>query len=508
MSAWARPQSSAQAPRKVPGSDASMVLWFTRPGITSFFPLSSGTQKEWMTLVERWDRYTFVPTGMCSSVLVTTFLSFIGCFGTWNCHHHCSPSTETWSTFGPLGSLARSKIVAMVGTATTARIRAGTIVQPISSGVLPWICFGLSGLPSRYRNFSAKNTVAKSTPTPMTIARIRIGMKRLSIFSAAGPLGSSEFCPLSFPHAARTATRPARRTLHRSVRPNFGTLMHSSLWTEAGNSRCPRNDLEHAGGDSIPGAFASGNSGESEAEAVQGVGAALPVGVDLHLRLQVDPGTEQRLELLAGLRPRVPDHRAALADHDPLLRVALDPHDHPVAEDLVAPLLFPLTRLRRRALGTRLGRPTAPSAAGGVLAFGGLDVVVFEGLGGDHDRMGELVAGDREQLLPHQLGHERGLGLVAHDAVGVVDGPFGQPGLELRHQRVHAVAGAGRERDVGVELPELSGRPGQVIDDVLPPRRVHLVHHEDPGGRDVVHQAGDEPVAGADGRVRLDEEAD
>ena len=41
--------------------------------MTSFLPLSSGTQKRVDDVVRRLaSRYTFVPTGMCSSVLVTT----------------------------------------------------------------------------------------------------------------------------------------------------------------------------------------------------------------------------------------------------------------------------------------------------------------------------------------------------------------------------------------------------------------------------------------------------
>ena len=40
-------------------------------------------------------------------------------------------------------------MVLTVGTAMTARISAGTIVQPISSWVLPWICLGFSFLPGR-----------------------------------------------------------------------------------------------------------------------------------------------------------------------------------------------------------------------------------------------------------------------------------------------------------------------------------------------------------------------
>ena len=62
----------------------------------------------------------------------------------------------------------------------------------------------------------------------------------------------------------------------------------------------------------------------AEAEAVERVGAALPVAVDLHLGLEVHAGAEQRLELLAGRGARLAEHRAALADHDALLRVALD----------------------------------------------------------------------------------------------------------------------------------------------------------------------------------------
>ena len=97
--------------RRRPGTcrarSASIVLVFVRPGITSFLPASSGTQNEWMTLSEFCFRKTFVPTGMCSSVLVTTFLSTIACFGSSNSHHHCLPMTVTWRTSGPFGSFGQ-----------------------------------------------------------------------------------------------------------------------------------------------------------------------------------------------------------------------------------------------------------------------------------------------------------------------------------------------------------------------------------------------------------------
>ena len=84
-------------------------------------------------------------------------------------------------------------MVPMVGTAITASSRAGTIVQPISSRVLPWTCFGFSFLPSRYRNFTATKIVAAMMKMPTRMAMIATGVKRLSIFSASAPFGFNTF---------------------------------------------------------------------------------------------------------------------------------------------------------------------------------------------------------------------------------------------------------------------------------------------------------------------------
>ena len=71
---------------------------------------------------------------------------------------------------------------------------------------------------------------------------------------------------------------------------------------------------------------------------------------------------------------------------------------------------------------------------------------------GDHrDGVRQLVAGDPQQLLAHQLGHEEGLGLVGDHTARVVLRPLGQPGLELADERVDALAGEAGERHVGVE---------------------------------------------------------
>src|SRR6478735_7030666 len=238
-------------------------------------------------------------------------------------------------------------MVATVGTATTARISAGTIVHPISRGVLPWICFGLSGLPSRWRNLMAAKTVAPSTRIPMTIAIVRIGRKRSSILLAEVPWGFSEFWPLLLvlPQAASRSAMPATRT--GAAMRLLGCLMPCSPHAPVRGSAPPnpspatrrrlyprpirRQQLVAA----LDRRRVVGVGGPSQAQSVEGMGAALPLLVDPHGGFQVHAGAEEPLELQAGLGARVADHAAALADHDPLLRVALDPHDRPVPEDLL-----------------------------------------------------------------------------------------------------------------------------------------------------------------------------
>ena len=126
------------------------------PGTTSRLPASSGTQKLWITLqcrrvhrgaqrsVARGQREVHVTPGRDvhlvggDDLLVDPVLLRVV---------ELPPpllADDGDLAAGAPGFSARSKIVLTVGTAITARIRAGTSVQPISSGVLPWICFGRS----------------------------------------------------------------------------------------------------------------------------------------------------------------------------------------------------------------------------------------------------------------------------------------------------------------------------------------------------------------------------
>src|SRR5262252_9656450 len=97
-------------------------------------------------------------------------------------------------------------------------------------------------------------------------------------------------------------------------------------------------------------------------------------------------GPEQHLELPARRGAGRLEDRATLADHDPLLRLALDAHDDTEREQWLT--------TARRALVDLIGRY--------------------------RDRVGQLVAGVGEELLPDELrGNER-LRLVGHDVGRVV----------------------------------------------------------------------------------------
>src|SRR6266511_2137222 len=212
----------------------------------------------------------------------------------------------------------------------------------------------------------------------------KTGTKRPSILSAAAPLGLREFWPFSGPR------QPARRSrVPSTARPTTALLVTLARFN-------PRDGTSES---------------LSVAEAVERGGAALPVPFDPHLGLEVDPGTEEGLELVAGGGAGLFEHPPAAPDDHSLLRLALDVHEGVQSEQV---------RIARRA--ARL-----------------VD------LARHGDGVGQLVARVRQELLAQDLGGEDGLGLVGDDAVRVVGGSFGQPGLELVEEGVGAVARLGRQ---------------------------------------------------------------
>src|SRR5690606_27907684 len=136
-------------------------------------------------------------------------------------------------------------------------------------------------------------------------------------------------------------------------------------------------------------------------EALQGPGAGLPVLLHGDVQLQVGAGRE----LLPDPGADLLEDRAALADHDALLGLALD-------DDLDAdPWPLPLDDPGR-------------------------------------DRVGQLLPCDGEQLLADQFGDAHLLGDVGDLPLRVPAGPLRQAGDEVLDEGVDALAGAGRDREV------------------------------------------------------------
>ena len=270
-------------------------------------------------------------------------------------------------------------------------------------------------------------------------------MKRLSIFCAAGPVGLQRVL-------AVVVVFHRRRAGARSRRP--GPARRCASW----DASCRRPHTRRSGGprprirprprvgDSISGRFADSNlwpsvassrsrhaRRASEAQAVEGVGAALPVAstrtrVSRYTRAPSSASSSRR-----AFGPGVSDHRAALADHDPLLGVALDPHDAPGSAG------------SRRRLGSSAS-PASSSSSSSISSA----VTAIE--------CGSSSRAIAQQLLAQQLGDEERLGLIGDDAVRVVVRALGQAGSELADERVDALAGARRQRDERVEVAELGRR--------------------------------------------------
>jgi len=137
------------------------------------------------------------------------------------------------------------------------------------------------------------------------------------------------------------------------------------------------------------------------AEAFDPIRAVLPVLVDLDDELQ--EGTLRKLR--PGARADLLEHTISLADDHPLLAVALD-------EDLAA---HP--------------RPLDLRDTGG-------------------DAVGQLVAGDGEELLAHQLGDPRLLGHLPGDVGVVVGRSLRQQLDDVVDQRVDPRSGSRRHREV------------------------------------------------------------
>ena len=406
------------------------VSVLSRPGTTSVLPASSGTQKLWITLQSPFADAGVVarrrargarrrPVGMRSSLAVTTLprVRVARTPTTTAC-----PTTVDLRARSAPGFSARSKIV-RDGRHRDDREdqrrddRPADLERRVAVDLLRVLVRRpRGGGTGRRRRRGAEDEHADRRPRSR-----RSGMKRLSIVLGVRALrarASSARCRGPDSRArredeGRTDEQPASDQPTAAPARRCGA---SSPLPDAPGSRSvarpERVGTLSAGilrrSNSAAGVRASRAQNPSRSRRV---GAALPVALDPDPR---SPGsTRAPRSASSSLRARgagLLQHRAALADHDPLLGLALDPDRRPAAAGR-----------RRGCVARRRRRAPRPSTA---------------------DRVRQLVAGDAQQLLAQQLGGEERLGLVGDHAVRVVVRALGQPGLELADERVDAVAGA------------------------------------------------------------------
>src|SRR5438309_6999815 len=195
-------------------------------------------------------------------------------------------------------------MVNTVGKATPTSSRAGMTVQPISSLVLPWTWTG-SGRPGRWRCLMTVATIRPWTRKKTTVATPNTGKKRLSILWAIGPSGLSVSCGAWLAQLARnTKTAGIAATLRRRTRPPSPRRIPTSRRLAAALYPGAPTKMETLGGFTRLPPIQS----PSESEAVEGVGAALPVLLYFHVGFEVNFCAQEGLQLDPGRRPRVPDH--------------------------------------------------------------------------------------------------------------------------------------------------------------------------------------------------------
>ena len=323
-------------------------------------------------------------------------------------------------------------------------------------------------------------------------------MKRLSIFWASGPWAASEFCPLFLAslQPARTSgdasTSTATAAADASTSARLRSVMSTSHVvpvpappaTSRGVEPIPER-VEH----SSPAALRASatcarlSNFRTRGGRARGRGAAS--------RARPSPGSRgTRGRRAAPRAPRAPAVPASLSTAPPL------PITIPFCDSRSTRIRARKRRIRRRSSGSS-------ASASRVLVVVGLDLL------GDHgDRVRQLVAGDREQLLAQQLGDEERLGLVGDHAVRVVARALraaaSRARRPARRRRRRCAPTAARTRRTRRARPS---RPRGARRSLARVGEVDLVDHEDLRRVDLLHELGDEPVAAPDRRVRLDEQA-
>ena len=261
--------------------------------------------------------------------------------------------------------------------------------------------------------------------------------------------------------------------------------MPSSLCgPEPGAEGRPRNDPRTRAGATLSPADSRaatlGGTGSLQAEAVEGVGPALPVRVHPDLGLQVHPGAEQRPRARGG--PSCPASRITA----PPLPITIPFWESRSTRTTTRYRRIVVLVLRSSSASRRPRRAARRSPRSSAAA-----------------RRGRSRGASRAPARPRAR-----LGLVADDAVRVVHGPAAAAGPRARRPARRRLRRCGPRAGRTPRSPRArrSTRPRWSATSARLAASV-LFSTSTLGVRDLVHELGDEPVAAADRRVRLDEQA-
>ena len=121
--------------------------------------------------------------------------------------------------------------MATVGTIMTASTMAGTIVQPISSRVLPWICGGIRSRPLRCRYLMTIHRMPPSTSTNTgTAPNQKTFSNRFFGSRAKGPAGFRESCDACGAHAAKRSGEGQQAEDRHDLLPHVAQASDGRLW--------------------------------------------------------------------------------------------------------------------------------------------------------------------------------------------------------------------------------------------------------------------------------------
>src|SRR5215470_1790269 len=210
----------------MPGRGGSIHISFTRLGIRSVFPPSSGTQKLWFVSAESSFRNVGVGcsgslAGMCISFAVT-----MPSLGYRNSHQYWCPIAVISSAVAGLGASWIAWITRAVARNSTATIKTGITVHANSICVLPYTCAGSRSACSPLdRNLTTAQTNNVKTTTKISPVTTSTNSDNPKMLFAGVDAGAKIFVGLNGAFAGSANAADARQNKNTKMVRNTGVFL-------------------------------------------------------------------------------------------------------------------------------------------------------------------------------------------------------------------------------------------------------------------------------------------